>query len=96
MGWVLVLGFLAGLALGVRYHKEIMSLIATAEARVAILEARYYLEGIKGGERKIGVSRSTQGLYEVTEEIRSMGATSRFPITLPLQLVLMMRPLKPL
>ena len=35
MGWVLVLGFLAGLALGVKYHKQIMSLIAAAEARVA-------------------------------------------------------------
>jgi hypothetical protein len=69
MGWVLVLGFLAGLVLGVKYHKEIMSFIATAEARVAT-----WKQGIKGGERKIGVSRSTQGLYEVTEEICSMGA----------------------
>lgn len=69
MGWVLVLGFLAGLALGVKYHKQIMSLIAAAEARVAT-----WKQGLKEGERKKGVSRDLQGLYEVTEETRSMGA----------------------
>jgi hypothetical protein len=69
MGWVLVLGLLAGLALGVKYHKEIMSLIATAEARVAT-----WKQALTEGDRKKGESTDTRGLYDVTEEIRSMGA----------------------
>jgi len=67
MGRVLVLGFLAGLALGVKYHRKIMSLIGTAEARVAT-----WKQALTEGDRK-RVNR-TQGLYDVTEEIRSMGA----------------------
>ncbi|MCA1600464.1 MAG: hypothetical protein LC776_02055 [Acidobacteria bacterium] len=69
MGWVLVLGFLAGLALGVKYHREIMSFIGTAEARVAT-----WKQALTEGDRKKGESTNTQGLYDVTEEIRSMGA----------------------
>jgi hypothetical protein len=68
MGWGLVLGFLAGLALGVKYHRNIMSLIGTAEARVAT-----WKQALTEDDRKKGESTDAQGLYDVTEEIRSMG-----------------------
>lgn len=67
MGYVLVLGFSAGLALGVKYHKQIMSLLAAAEAQVAT-----WKQSLKEGEAKKG--ESSEGLYEATEETRSMGA----------------------
>jgi len=68
MGFVLVLGFSAGLAFGVKYHKQIMSLLSAAEARVAT-----WKQSLKEqGEPKKGESR--KGLYEATEETRSVGA----------------------
>ncbi len=69
MGFGLVLGFLAGLTLGVKYYKQIMSLIAAAETRVAT-----WKQGLRVDEPKKGESRDMQGLYEVTEETRSIGA----------------------
>ncbi|MGI0024355.1 MAG: hypothetical protein ACREA4_04320 [Nitrososphaera sp.] len=56
------------MALGVKYHKQIMSLLTAAEARVATWKQSLKEEG----EPKKGESR--EGLYEATEETRSMGA----------------------
>ncbi len=72
MGFVFVLGFSVGLALGVKYHKQIISLIAASEARVAT-----WKHSLKEGEPK---GESSEGLYEATEETRSMGAKNELQV----------------
>jgi hypothetical protein len=82
MVFVLVLGFSAGLALGVKYHKQIMSLIATTEARVAT-----WKQGLKKGESegapkedepKKGESRDMQGEGDRESARRYDEATQAF------------------
>ena len=49
MGFVFVLGFSAGLALGAKYHRQIMPFIAAAQAWIAT-----WKQGLKEGAEKKG------------------------------------------